>query len=116
MMTLRQTIEFMNMNQNLWIFVMHTTLFRGSKDRLLRTAPMWLDDVVVNMKGNSDSDIEITLEDSEYTRDFLCEKILESNILDAYLKHYRSEPKELFYKHLKLLMEAIREDNKDKEE
>ena len=111
-MTLTEAIKFMPFNQSLWISVMHVTLFRGSKDRLLRENPDWINDQLVNMRAsNGSGDIDIELKDSVYTRDIICEKLLEENILNDYLKMYRYEDdREDLYTFIKQLFAAIRHD------
>jgi hypothetical protein len=111
-MTLTEAIKFMPSNQDLWISVMHVTLFRGSKDRLLRENPDWINDQIVNMRSsNGSSDIDIELKDSVYTRDIICEKLLEENILSDYLKMYRYEDdREDLHSYIKRLFAAIRKD------
>lgn len=111
-MTLTEAIKFMPCNQDLWISVMHVTLFRGSKDRLIRTNPDWINDQIVNMRAsNGSGDIDIELKDSVYTRDIICDKLLEENILHEYQKMYRYEgDREDLYKFIKQLFAAIRND------
>lgn len=111
-MTLFEAIEFMPMGQELWVSVMHVTLFRGSKDKLLRSNPDWINDTIVNMRAsNGSGDIDIDLKDSVYTRDIICDKLLESNILDDYLKLYQyNDDREDLYTFIKQLFAAIRHD------
>lgn len=111
-MTLYEAIEFMPMGQELWVSVMHVTLFRGSKDKLLRTNPDWINDTIVNMRSSKgSSDIDIDLKDSVYTRDIICDKLLEANILDDYLRLYQFDgDREDLYTFIKQLFAAIRHD------
>ena len=111
-MTLTEAIKFMPCNQDLWISVMHVTLFRGSKDRLLRTNPDWINDQIINMRAsNGSGDIDIELKDSVYTRDIICDKLLEENILHDYLKLYGyNGDREDLYTFIKQLFAAIRKD------
>lgn len=111
-MTLSEAIKFMPLSQELWISVMHVTLFRGSKDRLLRSNPDWINDTIVNMRSsNGSSDIDIDLKDSVYTRDIICDNLLEAKILDAYIKLYQYDGnREDLHTFIKQLFAAIRQD------
>lgn len=111
-MTLAEAIKFMPMGQDLWISVMHVTLCRGSKNMLLSNNPDWINDTIVNMESrNGDGTIEIELKDSVYTRDIICDKLLDSNILKDYLRMYRYEDdREDLYTFIKQLFAAIRKD------
>lgn len=111
-MTLAEAIKIMPLNQDLWISVMHVTLFRGDKSKLLSSNPDWINDTIVNMRAsNGSGDIGIDLKDSVYTRDIICGTLLEQNILSDYLKLYRYEDdKEDLYKFIKQLFAAIRHD------
>lgn len=111
-MTLSEAIKFMPMGQELWVSVMHVTLFRGSKDKLLRTNPDWINDTIVNMRSsNGSGDIDIDLKDSVYTRDIICDTLLRANILDDYLKLYQYDGfREDLYTFIKQLFAAIRHD------
>jgi hypothetical protein len=111
-MTLTEAIKFMPANQDLWISVMHVTLFRGSKNRLLSSNPDWINDQIINMRtSNGSGDIDIELKDSVYTRDIICDKLLEENILNAYMKLYRFDgDREDLYTFIKQLFAAIRKD------
>lgn len=110
-MTLTEAIKFMPLTQELWISVMHVTLFRGSKNRLLSNNPDWINDTLIDMRASNGGDIDIELKDSVYTRDIICEKLLEGNILNDYLKLYRYEDdREDLYTFIKQLFAAIRHD------
>lgn len=111
-MTLKEAIKLVPSNQDLWISVMHVTLCRGSKTVLLSNNPDWINDTIINMQCcNGGGTIEIELKDSVYTREIICDKLLDSNILSEYLKlyHYDGDREEL-YTFIKQLFAAIRKD------
>ena len=111
-MTLAEAVKFMPMGQDLWISVMNVTLCRGTKNLLLSNNPDWINDTIVNMESNNGGGtIHIDLKDSVYTRDIICDKLLESNILSEYMRMYRYDgDREDLYTFIKQLFAAIRKD------
>lgn len=111
-MTLNEAIKFMPSNQYLWISVMGVTLFREDKDELIRKNPDWINDQIVDMRAsNGSGDIYIHLKDSVYTRDIICNALLDNNILKDYQGLYRyDDDRENLYPFIKQLLAAIRKD------
>lgn len=109
-MELKELLANTKPNTYVWIYVFRKTLYRGDAGRLLHMNKDFLSSKIISI-SSSDSSMYIDIEDSDSTRDFLVNAILEDGLLKEYINYYSSKSsvsKDDLVTTIKLLLSRIR--------